>query len=134
MHGGVGAGDAARHGDHQANGKLGDGDGVGAGGVHDDDAGVGGGVDVDVVDAHAGAADGAQFGRGLKQLGVDLHGGANDQRVCVCEFGFESAGTELGDRIGGDDVPAGLFLEDGEGCGRDFFCKNDLHGASSVTG
>ena len=32
---------AARHGDHQAEGELGDGDGVGAGGVHDDDAASG---------------------------------------------------------------------------------------------
>ncbi len=50
--------------DHEAEGELGDGDGVGAGGVHDDDAAAGGLVGVDVVDAHAGAADDAEFGRG----------------------------------------------------------------------
>jgi len=44
-----------------------------------------------------------------------LHGGANDQRVGVGEFGFQTSGAELGDCIGGDDVPIRLFLEDGEG-------------------
>ena len=35
---GVGVGDLAGHGDHEAEGELGDSDGVGAGGVHDDNA------------------------------------------------------------------------------------------------
>ena len=74
------------------------------------------------------------LGADSKQLGVGLHGGADDERVGVGEFGFKAAGAELGDLVGGDDVPAGFLLEDGEGCGRDFFCENDLHGASSVTG
>ncbi len=83
MHGGVGAGDGAGHGDHEAEGELGDGDGVGAGGVHDDDAAVGGGVGVDVVDAYSGAADDAELGGGLKELGVGLDGGADDEGVGV---------------------------------------------------
>ena len=69
----------------------------------------------------------AQLGRGLQQLGVRLHGGANDERVGVGEFGFEAAGAELGDLVGGDDVPAGFLLEHGERGGRDFFCENNLH-------
>ena len=75
MHGGVGAGDTARHGDHEADGKLCNGDCVGTGRVHHDDAGVGGGIDIDVVDTHTGAANGAQFGCGLEELRVDLHRG-----------------------------------------------------------
>jgi len=30
--------------------------------------------------------------------------------------------------VGGDDVPAGFLLEDGEGGGRDFFGENNLQG------
>ena len=81
---------AAGQRDHQAEGQLGDGDGVGAGRVHHDDAAVRGGVGVDVVDADAGAADDAQLRRGLQQLGVDLHGGADDERVGVGELGGEA--------------------------------------------
>ncbi len=111
----------------EAEGELGDGDGVGAGRVHHDDAAMGGGGGVDVVDAYAGAADEAQLGRGLEQLGVGLHGGADDERVGVGEFSFEAAGAALGDLVGGDDLPAGFLLQHRQGCGRYFFCKNDLH-------
>ncbi|WP_433985217.1 hypothetical protein RBB78_07010 [Tunturiibacter empetritectus] len=83
MHGGVGAGDGAGEGDHEAEGEFGDGDGVGAGGVHDDDAAMGGGVGVDVVDAYSGAADDAEPGRGLEELGVGLNGGADDEGVGI---------------------------------------------------
>ena len=83
VHGGVGARDAAGHGDHEAKGEFGDGDGVGAGGVHDDDAAMGGGGGVDVVDAYAGAADDAEFGGGFEELGVGLDGGTDDEGVGV---------------------------------------------------
>ena len=109
VHGGVGAGDEAGHGDHEAEGEFGDGDGVGAGGVHDDDAAMGGGGDVDVVDADAGAADDAEFGGGLEQLGVRLDGGADDEGVGVGELGGEA----VLDLVVRDDLPAGLLLEDG---------------------
>ncbi len=130
VHGGVGARDTARHGDHESDGKLGDRDCIGPGGVHDDDAGVGGGIDVDVVDSDARTTNDAQLRRGGQQLGVDLHGGADDERVGIGEFGFKSAGTELGDLVGGDDIPIRLLLEDGEGCGRNFFSEHDLHSFS----
>ncbi len=132
VHGGVGARDGAGHGDHEAEGELGDGDGVGAGRVHDDDAAVRGCGGVDVVDAYAGAADDAEVGRGLEQLGVGLHGGADDQGVGVGEFLLQAAGTELGDLVGGDDVPAGFLLQHGQRCGRDFFCEYDLHELPSL--
>ncbi len=123
VHGGVGAGDCPAHGDHQAEGELGDGDGVGAGGVHDDDALAGGGIGVDVVDADAGTADDAEFGGGLEQLRVGLDGGADDERIGVGEFG----GQAVLNLFGSDDLPAGLLLEDGESGGGDFFGENDLH-------
>ena len=123
VHGGVGARDAAAHGDHEAEGEFGDGDGVGAGGVHDDDAAARGLGCVDVVDANAGAADDAELGSGGEQGRVGLDGGADDEGVGVGEFGGQTAGRNL---VGGDDIPAGLFLQDGERGGRDFFCENDL--------
>ena len=93
--------------DHEAEGELGYGDGVGAGGVHDDDAAVGGGVGVDVVYAYAGAADDAELGGGLEELGVGLDGGADDEGVGVGEFGGEA----VLNLVGGDDrasrAPAG---------------------------
>ena len=113
VHGGVGAGDGAGHGDHEAEGELGYGYGVGAGGVHDDDAAVGGGVGVDVVYAYAGAADDAEFGGGLEELGVGLDRGADDEGVGVGELGGEAV-LYL---VGRDYVPAGLLLEYGESGG-----------------
>ncbi len=86
VHGRVGAGDGAAHGDHEAEGELGDGDGVGAGGVHDDDAGLGGGGGVDVVDAYAGAADDAELLGVAQEVGVGLDGGADDEGVGVGEL------------------------------------------------
>ena len=34
---------------------------------------------------------------------------------------------DRGALVGGDDLPAGFLLEDGEGGGRDFFGEYDLH-------
>jgi hypothetical protein len=48
--------------------------------------------------------------------GVGLDGGADDERVGIREF--------LGQRfdlVGGDAVPAGFSVQNGERCGRDFF-------------
>jgi len=59
---------------------LGHGDGVGRRALfHDQDASRGGGVEVHVIDAHAGAADDAQFGRLLEHLASDLDGATDDQ-------------------------------------------------------
>ena len=119
MHGGVGAGDGAGHRDHEAEGELGDGDGVGAGGVHDDDAAAGGGSGVDVVDAYAGAADDAELRRGLEQLGVGLHGGADDEGVGVGEFGGEA----VLDLVGGDDCQPGSCWKTARVAGETFSAR-----------
>ena len=112
VHGFVGAGDGAGHGDHEAEGELGDSDRVGAGRVHHDDAAMGGGGGVDVVHAHAGAADDAQLRRVLEQGGIHLDGGAHDERVGVGQL----FGQAL-DFVRGDALPAGLLFEEGEGGG-----------------
>ncbi len=92
VHGGVGGGQLAGEREHEADGELGDGDGVGAGRIHDDDAAAGGGFGIDVVDTHAGAANDAQLRRLLHQRVVDLHGGADDERVGVGERGGQAIG------------------------------------------
>ena len=129
VHGAVGGRNFTAHGDHEAEGELGDGDGVSAGGVHDDNAVAGSGVGVDVVHADAGAADDAELGRVLEQRGVDLNGGADDQGVGVPELVCQGAL----DFVGGDDLPAGFLLQNGEGGGRDFFGENNLHGWFNLT-
>jgi hypothetical protein len=80
---GVRAGNAAAHGDHEAEGKFGDGDGIRAGRVHDDDAAARGLGCIDVVDANAGAANDAEFGSGGQQGCVCLNSGANDEGIRV---------------------------------------------------
>ena len=103
--GGAGLRDAARHGEHEGEGVLGDRDGVAAGCIHDQHAGFGGGVEIDVIHPHAGAPDDAQFRRLFQHRGVHLHGAAHQQRV-----GFRQVlGIFLG--IGNDDVPTGLGPE-----------------------
>ncbi len=109
VHGAVGDGKLARKGEHEADGELGDGDGVGAGRIHDDDAAARGGFGIDVVDAHAGAADDAQLGRLLHERVVDLHGGADHERIGIGECGRQS----IGQLIVRDNFPSGLGGEDG---------------------
>jgi hypothetical protein len=87
---------------------------------------MGGGVGVDVVHPYASAADDAEPGGGLEELGVGLDGGADDEGVGVGEFGGEA----VFNLVRRDYVPAGFLLEYGEGGGRDFFGENDLHGSS----
>ena len=127
VHRRVGARDAAAHRDHQPQRQLGHGDGVGSGRVHHHDAAPRGLRCVDVVHAHARAPDDAQLRSGLQQLGVRLHRGAHNQRIGVSQLGGQAA---RGNLVGGHDVPAGFFLQDGEGGGRDFFCENDLQDSS----
>ena len=119
VHGGVGAGDGAGQRDHEADGEFGDGDGVGAGGVHDDDAATRGGGGVDVVDAYAGAADDAEFRRVLKQCGIDLNGGADDESVGVGELGGEA----VRDLIVGENVPAGSCWKTARVAGETFSAR-----------
>ena len=123
VHGGVGGGELAGQREHEADGELGDGDGVGAGRVHDDDAAARGGFGIDVVDAYAGAANDAQFGRVLHQRVVDLHGGADDESIGIGECG----GQAVGELVVRENFPAGFGCKNGQGCGRNFFRQNDLH-------
>ena len=84
---GVGRADVARGGEQQADGELGGADDVGGRRVHDHHAGLGGGLDVDVVEADPGAGDDLEpRGRG-ERLGVDLGGGADQDRVDVDDRG-----------------------------------------------
>ena len=130
VHGAVGARNRPAHGDHQAEGELGYGDGVGARGVHHHDALVGGGIGVDVVDADSGAANNPKLGGVREEGGVGLHSGADDECVGIGEFGSES----VLDLVGRDDLPARLFLEDGERGGGDFFGEDDLHAGARLLG
>jgi hypothetical protein len=72
--------------------QFGGGHGIPARGVHHHRAVLRGGFDVHVIHAHAGAADHAQFRRGLNDLACDLGFGADDQRHRVSndgqQFGF----------------------------------------------
>ncbi len=70
------------------------------------------------------------LGGGLEELGVGLNGGADDEGVGVVEFGGEA----VFDLIGGDDLPAGFLLKDGESGWRDFFGENDLQGLPQLGG
>ena len=79
--------DVAGGGQHQRDGELGGGDDVGGRGVDDHDAGLGGGLDVDVVEADAGAGDDLELLGGGERLGVDLGGGAHEDRVDVGDGG-----------------------------------------------
>ena len=123
MHGAVGAWDGPAHRDHEAEREFRDGHRVGAGRVHHDDAATRGLGGVDIVDTHARAANQAELGRVLQQGGIRLHGGADDEGVCIFERLRQAA---RGDPIGSDDVPAGFTLQDGERGGRNFLGNNDL--------
>ena len=90
---------------------------------------MGSGGGVDVVHADTGTTYQAEFGSGLQQLGVDLDSRADDERVGVRQLGGEA----VFNLVGGNDLPAGLLLKDGEGGGRNFFGEDDLH-AFSVAG
>src|SRR6202041_1850040 len=81
VHGGVGARDAAAHGDHEAEGEFGDGHRVGSRRVHDDDAAACGLGGIDVVDTDTGAADDAEFRCGGQQRCICLYSGADDEGV-----------------------------------------------------
>ena len=73
----------------QGDGELGGADDVGGRRVDDHDAGLGGGLHVDVVEADAGAGDDLEPRRGGERLGVDLGGGADQDRVDVGDRGEE---------------------------------------------
>ena len=112
VHGCVGAGDAACHGDHESERELRDGDGVCTRGVHDDDAAMGGGRRVNVVDTHARAADDTEPGRMLQQGGRNLHGAAHHERIGIGELGFEAVPDPVRRYHG----PRRLLLKDGKRC------------------
>ena len=76
----VGGGDAARHREHQAHGKLGGGLRIGAGRVHHEDAPFRGRRYIDVVHAGPGATDHPQFGPGLYHPAID--GGLGAHQKC----------------------------------------------------
>ena len=80
---GAGRRDVAGGREHQRDRELGGGDDVGGRRVDDHDAGLGGGLDVDVVEADAGAGDDLQLRGRREGLGVDLGGGADEDRVDV---------------------------------------------------
>src|SRR5690606_41092769 len=81
LHGGVGAADVAQRGEDQRDRELRGGDDVGGGGVDDHDARGGGAGDVYGVQARARAGDDLELvGRGI-DLGIDLGGGADQERV-----------------------------------------------------
>ena len=80
---GVRGRDVARGGEHQRDGQLGGGDDVGGRRVDDHDAGLGGRLDVDVVEADARAGDDLEPAGCRQRLGVDLGGGAHQDRVGV---------------------------------------------------
>ena len=84
---GVGLRDVAGAGEDQTAGQLGGGHDVGGRGVDDHHAGLGGGGDVDVVQADAGAGDDLELLRRGDGLGVDLGGGADQDRVHVGDGG-----------------------------------------------
>ena len=128
VHGGVGRGQFARQGDHQADGQFGDGDGIGAGRIHHHDAAARGGLGVDVVHAHAGAANDAQLGRVRHQRVVDLHGAAHHKRVGIGQRG----GQAVGQLVVRQHFPSRLGRKHGQRCRRNFFRQNDLHGCSLV--
>jgi hypothetical protein len=83
--GGVRLRDVPREGDEQADGVLGRRDDVRLRGVRDDDAPPGRRIDVDVVDADSRAPDHLQRVRGRNQVGCQLRGGADDDRVVVAD-------------------------------------------------
>ena len=77
----VGGGNVARLRQQQGDGVFGSGERVGPGRVADDDAAARGGRHVDVVDAGARPTDHLQVGRRVDELGVDLRGAADDDRI-----------------------------------------------------
>ena len=81
--GGVGGRDLPRRREHQRQGVLGGAVDVGGRRVDHQHPGGGGGVDVDVVQAHSGAGDDLELGRGGDHLGVDGGGRAHQDRVGV---------------------------------------------------
>ena len=80
---GAGLRDVPGEAEDVADGQFGGGDDVGGGRVDHHDAGLGGGLDVDVVEADAGAGDDLEVLGGGDGLGVQLGGGADEDRIDV---------------------------------------------------
>ena len=92
LEGGAGLRDVAGEAQDVADGQFGGGDDVRGRRVDHHDAGLGGGLDVDVVQADAGAGDDLEVLGGGDGLGVQLGGGADQDRVDVGDRG-EQLGT-----------------------------------------
>jgi len=124
MHGGVGAGDGASEGDHEAEGEFGYGY-----------YGVGSGVFMTTMPRWV-AASVSMLSTPTPARPMTRSLGADSRSLASAWTAERRRGRRRRlvprrDRfnlIGGDDFPAGLLLEDGEGSGRDFFGENDLQG------
>jgi hypothetical protein len=113
--------------EQQGHRVLGGGDDIGLRGVGDDDSLAGGRVDVDVVDPHAGPGDDLQpLGLG-QQVGVELGGGADQDRVVVAD---PLGQLVLGPVVAEVDVEPG-GVEEGDAGVADVLLDQDLHDRSA---
>ncbi len=87
----------------------------------------GGGGGVDVVHPDSGTTDDAKLRGVLQQGSVHLDGGADDEGVSVGECRGETAGLFGGEVFGGDDGEGGIFAQELNGGGGDFFGKDNFH-------
>ena len=131
---GVGVGHVARQRQHQGQGVLGRGDRVALGRIHHDHAPLGGGRHIHVVDTNAGAANDAQLGGGLDDVGGHLGAGADHQGVVLADDRLELCRRQAGAHIHlghlGEDVDPRLI----DGIGNQNLCHDpaggELPGAS----
>ena len=120
-HGGVELGELTNEGEEECESVLGDADGAAARSAHDEDAAFRGGFEVDVVDANAGAADGAEVGSFVEEVGGDFGGAPDDEGVGGREFGEERV------FVGEDDLPVGLIPEELDAAVADLVGYDDFH-------
>ena len=133
---GVGVGHMARKCQHQGQGVLGRCDRVALGRIHHDHAALRGGRHIDVVHPNAGAANDAQLGGGLDDLGGHLGAGADHQSVVLADDRLELCRRQAGAHIHlghlGEDVDPRLI----DGIGNQNLCHNqgggELPGATVV--
>ena len=88
----IGCGDLAGRGQQQADGVLCGGVDVRGRRIDDHDPAFGGSRHVHVVQAHSGAGDDLQIGSGSQDLGINLSGRSDQDRIGVLD-GFEQFGT-----------------------------------------
>ena len=114
-------GNEARHRKHECDRMFGDRYRITTGSVHHQHAGGGRGRQIDIVDSDTSAADDPQLRRLLEHVRRDLHRAADNQRISRRQM------LRVFLRIGHDDVPAWLGLEQFDTCLRHRLGYKDVH-------